>query len=72
VLDSLLTLTRGAAAWMAGALILCLLLDRAVSALTGNPVTIFLVFALGILLAFAVSGTYTAVKWLRRRVHPQA
>ena len=72
MLDSLLTLTRGAAAWMAGALILCLLLDRAVSALTGNPVTIFLVFALGILLAFAVSGTYTAVKWLRRRARPQA
>jgi hypothetical protein len=69
MLDSLLTLTKGAAAWMAGGLIVCVLMDRAVSALTGNPVSVFALFALGILLALLVAGAYTAAKWLWHRTH---
>lgn len=69
MLDSLLTLTKGAAVWMLVGLMVCLAADRAVSILTGNPVTIFGLLALGIALALLVSGTYTAAKWLWHRAH---
>ncbi|HEY5540665.1 MAG TPA: hypothetical protein VIL41_04330 [Coriobacteriia bacterium] len=69
MLDSLLTLTKGAAAWMAGALVVCLLMDRAISAVSGVPVSIFMLFALLILFVLVVTGAYTAGKWVWHRVH---
>jgi hypothetical protein len=62
MLDSLLTLRKGAAAWMAGFLLACVAADRVVSALTGTVVSIFLVLALGILCAFVVMSIYTLGK----------
>ena len=70
MLDSLLTLTTASVYWMLGSIVLCVLLDRAVSALTGLAITIFLVIAVGIVGALLVAGTYTIIKSLRHR--PQA
>jgi hypothetical protein len=64
VLDSLLTLKKGAAAWMAGFFLVCVIANRTVSALTGREESVFLLLALMILAAFLVTGTYTAGKWI--------
>jgi hypothetical protein len=72
MLDSVLTITKGAAAWMIGAILVCLLADRAVAALTGMPATIFLFMALGVLFALTVTTTYTVGKWVWHRMFPTA
>jgi len=64
MLDSLLTLTKGAVLWMLGAIVLCLLLDRIIAVLTGLPLSFFLVLAVGIAAALLVAGTYTLAKQL--------
>jgi hypothetical protein len=69
VLDSLLTLTKGAVFWMLGGIVLCIALDRAVAMASGLPVTMFLVLAAAILGFLAISGMYTIMKLLRRRKH---
>ena len=72
MLDSLLTLTKGGALWLLGGLLVCIAADRMVSSLTGQPVTLFAILALGILVALVVCGTYTAVKWIWHRSRPAA
>jgi hypothetical protein len=69
VIDSLLTLTKGAVFWMLGAIALCLLLDRVIAVLTGLPLSFFLVLAAGIAAALLVGGTYTLAKQLRHHTH---
>jgi hypothetical protein len=71
VLDSLLTLSKGAVFWMLGAIVLLILMDRAVALATGLPITMFLVLAAGVAAALVVSGTYTIVKSLRNRTRSE-
>ena len=68
MLDSLLTTTRAGALWMLGALVVCTLLDRGLSALLGRQEPIFLLFALASAVALVVRGTYTLGKLAVRRV----
>ena len=70
VLDSLLTLTKGGALWTVGVIVVCLLMDLAVSALTGTQEPIFLLLAAAALVVLLVAGTYTIGKWLWRRIRP--
>ena len=63
MLDSLLTLTKGAAAWMAGFFVICVIVNRGITALTGVQEPIFLLLGFLILCAFLVMATYTAGKW---------
>ena len=69
MLDSLLTLTKGAAFWMLGAIVLCLLLDRAIAILTGLPLSLFFVLAVGAGAALLVAGMYTLAKRLLHHSH---
>jgi hypothetical protein len=62
MLDSLLTLRKGATAWMAGFFLACVAADRVVAVLTGTALSIFLVLAFGILFAFVVMCLYTLGK----------
>jgi len=70
MLDSLLTLTKGAVFWMLGGIVLCLLLDRAIAILTGLQLSLFFVLAAGVAGALLVAGTYTLAKRLSH--HTQA
>ena len=72
MLDSLLTLTRAEAGWLAGAFILCVLGNRAITVMTGNEEPIFLVLAVLILVALVVTSIYTAVKWVWHRLRRSA
>jgi len=69
MLDSLLTLTKGAVFWMLGAIVMCLLLDRAIAILTGLQLSLFFVLAVGVAAALLVAGTYTLAKRLRHDTH---
>lgn len=69
MLDSLLTLTKRGAFWLVMAWFLALLVDRAISGLLGHQEPIFVLAVLVIPLVLLVSGVYTLIKWLVRRVH---
>jgi thiol:disulfide interchange protein len=71
VLDSLLTLTKGGVAWMAGIFVVMVVADLGVSAITGMQEPIFLLLALITLVAFVVTGTYTLGKSVWRRFRSQ-
>lgn len=68
MLDSLLTLTKGGALWMAGLFVVSVLLSIGVSLLIGAQEPIFALFALFILVLFVVTGTYTLLKLLVHRI----
>lgn len=72
MLDSLLTLTRRGALWMAIFFVVCVAFDRGISAITGNTVTIFALGALMILIAFVTSAGYTFGRWAWRKMRPPA
>jgi 4-amino-4-deoxy-L-arabinose transferase-like glycosyltransferase len=69
MLDSLLTLTKGAVFWMLGAIVTLLLLDRAIAILTGLQLSLFFVLAVGVAGALLIAGTYTLAKRLRHHTH---
>lgn len=69
MLDSLLTLTKRGAFWLAIAWLVAILLDRGVTALIGQQEPFFLLAALFIPIAFIVSATYTLAKRILRRAH---
>jgi len=64
MLDSILTLKKSTALWMAGFFVVCVLANRGVDALTGQQESIFMLLAVAILAAFLVMGAYTAGKWV--------
>jgi hypothetical protein len=70
MLDSVLKLTKAAAFWMLGGIVLCLALDRAVSTVTALPITLFFVFAAGIAVFLLVSAVYTFGGFVYWRMHP--
>ena len=62
MLDSLLTLTKSGAMWMAILFAVSVLMTFGISALTGNQEPLFALLALFILATFVVTGTYTLGK----------
>ena len=68
MLDSLLTLTGTAAAWLGGAFVLAVLASFGITAITGRQEPIFLVIAVGILAVLLVTSLYTAAKWVWHRI----
>ena len=64
MLDSLLTLTGAAAAWLGGAFVLAVLASFGITAITGRQEPIFLVIAVGLLAVLVVTSLYTAAKWV--------
>ena len=69
MLDSLLTLTKGAVFWMLGGIVLCLVLDRAIAVLTGLQLSLFFVLAAGVAGALLVAGAYTLAKNMSHHTH---
>ena len=68
MLDSLLTLTGAAAAWLGGAFVLAVLASFGITAITGSQEPIFLMIAIGILAVLVVTSIYTAAKWVWHRL----
>jgi hypothetical protein len=68
MLDSLLTLTKAGAAWMAGIFGVALLADVAISAVTRTQEPIFLLLAVMTLVAFVLRAVYTLGKWAWHRL----
>jgi hypothetical protein len=68
MLDSLLTITWSAAAWLVGAFLLAVLADRAITVMTGTQEPIFLVIAVALLAALVVTSAYTVGKWIWHRL----
>jgi uncharacterized membrane protein len=64
MIDSMLTLTRRGAFWMATFFVVSVLLDVGISALVGQQEPMFLLFAAAILALFIVTATYTLAKKL--------
>lgn len=64
MLDSLLTMTKRGAFWLLVIFVVSAAMDFAVSRLSGAQEPLFLLFALGAVLAFIVSGVYTLGKKL--------
>jgi hypothetical protein len=64
MIDSLLTLTKRGAFWMAVFFAVVVLLDIGVSAIIGQQEPLFILFAAAILGIFLVTGTYTLAKKL--------
>ena len=69
--DSIFTLTKGAAYWMLGGIVLCFLLDRVVSLATGLAFSIFILGVPVIAAFLIVSGLYTLATRERHRHRPQ-
>ena len=70
VLDSIFTLKWAALGWIAGAIVVCLAIDRALSALLGLPLSLFAMFAVVMAAYLVVAFVYTAAKWALGRLHP--
>lgn len=68
MLDSIFTLTKGAAAWLVVFFVIFLLGDRLLAVVMGLPVTLFALFALLIAVFFVVAGIYTTAKWTLHRI----
>jgi hypothetical protein len=64
VIDSLLTVTKGEVGWLAAFFLICVALDRLISAFTKLPFTLFALFALMIAAFFLVACVYTLGKWV--------
>jgi hypothetical protein len=67
MLDSLLTLTKSGAAWLVVTAVVCVAVDRALSAMMGLVASLFLLGAIAAIAALVVSGIYTAGKWVVQR-----
>ena len=67
MLDSLLTLTKGGAFWLAVFFVASTITHFFVSALMGAPEPLFALFALASLGALLVSGMYTLAKSVIRK-----
>ena len=67
MLDSLLTLTKGEALWMAIGFVTAALAHWAVVALTGEQEPIFLLIALLIPVVLVITGGYTLAKKILHR-----
>ena len=67
MLDSLLTMTKRGAFWLAVMFAVALAFHFGVSAMIGVTEPIFLLIALALALAFVVTAAYTAVKTIFRR-----
>lgn len=75
MIDSLLTLTKRGAFWLAVFFVVSALLDLGISALVGFQEPMFILFATAILVIFLVTGTYTLAKkilGLFRRTPPES
>ncbi len=64
MIDSLLTLTKRGAFWMAVLFLVAVLMHVGISAMVGYQEPMFLLFALGIAALFLVAGAYTLGKKL--------
>ena len=64
MIDSLLTLTKRGAFWLAILFVVAVAMDIGVSALLGQQEPMFLLFALAIAALFIVAGIYTLAKML--------
>ena len=68
MLDSLFTLTKGGAMWMAILFAVSVLMTFGITALTGNQEPLFALLALFILATFVVTGIYTLGKLIVHKV----
>jgi hypothetical protein len=67
MLDSLLTLTKSGAAWLVGTAVVCVAVDRMLSAMMGLVASLFLLGAMAAIAALVISGVYTGGKWVVHR-----
>jgi hypothetical protein len=68
MLDSVFTLTKGEAGWLAVFFVFFVGADRVLAALLNLPVTMFMLFAMMIAAFFIVACVYTASKWALHKV----
>jgi hypothetical protein len=64
MIDSILTLTKRGAFWLANLFVVAVAMDLGVSALIGQQEPMFLLFALGIAALFIVASIYTLGKMI--------
>jgi hypothetical protein len=62
MIDSMLTLTKRGAFWLAVFFVVAVVMDVGISALVGHQEPMFALFALAIAAIFLVAGTYTLGK----------
>ena len=67
MLDSLLTMTKRGAFWLAVFFLVSTAMHFGISAMVGMPEAIFLLISLALLAAFVISGLYTLGKTIMQR-----
>jgi uncharacterized membrane protein len=72
MIDSLLTLTKRGAFWLAILFVIAVAMDIGISALLGQQEPMFLLFALAIAALFIVAGIYTLAKMIIGRFTREA
>jgi uncharacterized RDD family membrane protein YckC len=72
MIDSMLTLTKRGAFWLAIFFVAAVVMDLGISALVGHQEPMFALFALAIGLIFIVAGTYTLGKKIVGLIRPKA